>query len=348
MPALPLMVLLLPCAYAAASFGTADGVLALQEAPGWETSHPEPPALLSLRRGAARFSAEAAADDADLSALVTRAARAVVPTHPPGVERAVSAAGLPYALASRPVAGRLFAAAAVDRVRYLFEFRGVPGGEARSLLDSLHRQGEAPPDAPGPSEGTGAAEVSVAEAVYFEGAVRLGAPAAGRMTPHADGWVVGSMATWRAGVSESKVAPLADSPREAAEASIQRRSELLVAARRCKGGDVIDHPLANGWTVLERPFACPDAVPGSVTFVGAVAREGGRPLDLAGDYASAGDFDAILAWLGTGTDRAASRAGAPLPEPAPRPRSAASVLALALGAAGLAGLGFTAFRQRAP
>lgn len=349
MSSLPLLAALLPALYASASFGSLDGVLALEEFPGWETRHAEAPAVMSLRRGTARMSAAPADDEADLASIVLRAAREASPHDRPGVARDVSAGGLPFALASRPVGGVLFAAVAVDRVRYLFEFRGAKRAEARDLLGSLHRQGEPPPEAPGPAPYAAADDgLRAAEAAYYEGAVRLPAPASGRLTPRPDGWVVGSMATWRVGVSESEVAPLSDGPREAAEASIRRRAELLTKSRRCTGADVLDHPLANGWTVLEMPFACPDSPPGSVAFVGAVARDGGRPLDLAGDYASPADFDAILGWLGTAKDTAAGhRAAAPEGPPAERgPRGPA--VTLALSALALAGLALLARRQRAP
>ena len=346
MPVLPLAVLLLPAAFAAAGFGSLDGVLTLEELPGWETRHAQGNDVLALGRGAARLTASPARDEADLASLVAQAAREAAPHERTGVQQEVSAGGLTFALASRPVAGRLFAAVAVDRMRYLFVFSGARRAEARDLLGSLRRQGEPPPQAPGPGTEPGGDGLSAAEAVFYEGAVRLPAPASGRLTPHPDGWVVGAMPTWRVGVSESKVAPLSDGPRQAAESSLVRRAELLEKTRRCTGADVIDHPLPNGWTVLEKPFACPDAPPGSVTFVGAVARDGGRPLDLAGDYASAADFDSILSWLATAADSAAGHLAAPVESPAPvrRPPGRLSA-ALALAAA--AGLWLLARRQRA-
>lgn len=338
MPLALAALLCLPSAPASASrYGSTDGAFVLDEAPGWTTAPTANGAVLSLRREKASITASPEADDADLALLLAAAASHQGETGKLAPERRSSAGGFTYLLA--PLGADFIAAAAVDRARYSFLLNGMRLAEARSMLDTLARHGEPEPPAAG-AEAAPFPGPALAEAVFLSGAVRLPAPKGARLARQDAGWVAAVGPAWSLGVTDDQPpgsSPLAE-PRELAEAYFKLRAAAL-AGRSCQAADVVDHPLANGWTLLSRPFACPDAGPGMVVFLGAVLRPGGAPLYLAGGYQAPADFDAMLAWLASGQDGSAP----PPPRPGASPRAGAAWAGLAFG---LAGLAWFALRRR--
>jgi hypothetical protein len=328
--ALAAFLCLLSAPAAASHFGSTDGAFVLDEAPGWATAPTANGAVLSLRRGKASITASPEADDADLALLLAAAASLQGESGKLAPERRTSAGGFTYLLAA--VGEDFIAAAAVDRARYSFLLNGMRLGEARTMLDTLARHGEAEPLPP--------ETAPLPEAVFLSGAVRLPAPKGARLARQDAGWVAAISPTWSLGVTDEQppgVSPLAE-PRTLAEAYFTLRAAAL-AGRSCRAADVVDHPLANGWILLSRPFACPDAAPGMVVFLGAVLRPAGAPLYLAGGYQTPAEFDAMLAWLASAQD-----ASAPTPSQSKSsPRAGAAWTGLA---AGLAGLGLFALRRR--
>ena len=324
----------------AAHFASTDGVFTLDEVPGWATAPTSNGAVLSLRRGKSAITASPEADDADLALLLAAAASHQGEDGKLSPVRRASAGGFTYLLA--PVGEDFIAAVAVDRTRYSFLLSGVRRAEALTMLDTMARHGE--PD-PLPAEPAPAPEPALTEAFFLAGAVRLPAPPGARLARQEGGWVAAIGPTWSLGVTEEQppaVSPLAE-PRALAEAYFKLRAAAL-AGRNCQAADVLDHPLANGWTVLSRPFACPDAAPGMVVFLGAVLRPGGAPLYLAGGYQTPAEFDAMLAWLASARD-----AAAPLPSKrAEAPRALAPWAGLAAGLAGLAWLARRRVQRPAP
>ncbi|TBR24009.1 hypothetical protein EPO15_04945 [bacterium] len=301
-----LAALLLP-APAAALFGSTDGVLSLEERPGWQTAPPQRGAVLTLRNGDGLLSLEAAPDDAAPFALVVaqgvRLRRAGRPVSEP--ESRVSAGGLPYMVSAASAAGRgepeLLGAVAVDRARYVFSSVDVPLDEALALLDSLERH-QAAADAAPPT----APPAGPAEAKFFGGLVRLPRPDGARLAPQADGWVVAVGKRWSLGVSDG-----GEAGGPGGAEFLRLRGEALVRTRGCRPADAVDHPLANGWTATLKPFTCPDALPGMVVVIGTVDRGRRPPLYLAGDYGSVAAQDQSVSWLASGTDEALKPQAAP-------------------------------------
>lgn len=283
---------------AAAEFGSADGVLALEERPGWSTAEPKPGSVISLRNGAGAFTLSPAPDEAAPFALVVaqgvRLRRAGTAVSEP--ESRTTLAGLPYLVSAASVPGRptpeLLGALVVDKTRYSFSVSGVPLEEGLALLDSLDRL--RPPEEPAPPP---EAPAGPAEAFLFGGEVRLPRPKDARLAPQADGWVVAVGKRWSLGAWDGGPDGGPGGPE-----FLRLRGAELETRRSCRGGDAVAHPLANGWTATLRPFICPDALPGMVVVIGTVDRGRRGPLYLAGDYGTVAGQDQFVAWLASATE----------------------------------------------
>ncbi|MBI3300360.1 MAG: hypothetical protein HYZ75_19510 [Elusimicrobia bacterium] len=333
-----LLIALLAAAPAAAVFGSADGVLALEELPGWTVDHNANGAVLTLRLGAKTLMLRPAPDDVPLETMA--AAQAAYERDngrvPGPVELRASSGGFPFfLLQSRgPKGGRVLGALAVDRVRYEIEARGLSRLDAAVVVTALYRHDDLRQTARAPAE----PEPSLPEAVLFGGLLRLPKPAEAHLSAQTDGWVVASGPGWSLGVFDGGPKAPLGKPEELLAAEIERRSRLL-AGRGCKGSDTLDHPLKNGLTVLTRTFICPDAGPGVLAFIGGALRRQLPPIYLAGEYRTLAEFDAMLDWLASAKDRAEPSAD-PGPEAAPK----LAWWGLLAGAAGLAALAVSASR----
>lgn len=333
-----LLAAFLLSAPASADFGSADGVLRLDERPGWTTAAPRKGAVLTLRLGDGMLWLEPAPDDVPPFALVAaqgvRLRRAGRPVSEP--ESRTSAGGLLYMVSAASAAGReapeLLGALSVDRARYVVSATDVPLDEALALLDGLDRHrpaGDAPPPAAVPA--------GPDTALLFGGLVRLAKPEGARLAPQTDGWVVAVGKRWSLGVWDGGAA---GGP--GAAEFLRERGAELTSRRGCRAADAVDHPLANGWTLTLRPFTCPDALPGMVVVLGTAARGRNAPVYLAGDYGSVAAQDQAVAWLASASDEAMRPKGLPWPK-APAGRRA---WAWAGFVAGTAGLFVLALRRR--